>query len=196
MKKNKVTKSLILIVVVTTVIVSGFSFAKLYHNDNENRISYTLSGTTGKKVTQQDFDGKWSLVTFGFTSCPDVCPLQALTMANTLKYLDKKGLGDRLVLVFISVDYLRDTPDKVQAYVSHFDDRFIGLTGTKAQLDLTTDAFQTRYEVMMDTDTDQASVNVIHSSMLYLVDPSASIIKQFAHGIDASELAKNIETLL
>jgi protein SCO1/2 len=194
MKNSSKNKIIILVMVSSVVIISGFSFAKLHHEDISNQITYTLSDISGNIITEQGYDGRWSLVTFGFTHCPDVCPLQASTMATTLEHLDSRGLGDSIVPVFISVDYMRDSPETVQAYVNHFDNRFIGLTGTQAQLDLTVDAFQTHYEVI--NDTNQGSVDVIHSSMLYLVDPSGRMMKQFSHGVSATDLADNLGAYL
>lgn len=196
MKNTRIAQIIVLTVVTGIVAVSGFTFAKLHHEDIDNRISFILTDAMNTKRTEQDFRGKWLLITFGFTHCPDICPLQALTMANTMEHLDAQGLADRIVPVFISVDYLRDTSEKVQAYVDHFDTRFVGLTGTKAQLDLTTDAFQTRYEVSKDPGTGQEAVNVIHSSLLFLIDPSGRMRQQFAHRMDASDLAGQLGTLL
>ena len=93
--------------------------------------AFTLVDHNGKTVSEKDFLGRHMLVFFGYTNCPDVCPLTLNTMTEVL---DKMGSdADKIRPVFVSVDPRRDTPAVVKEYLSNFHKSFIGLTGTAAQ---------------------------------------------------------------
>src|SRR6266542_5971239 len=93
---------------------------------------FTLTSPDGATVTEQTYRGKWLLVYFGFTSCPDSCPTALLEIAAAL---EKLGPGaDRLQPLFITVDPLRDTPAVMGNYTQSFDPRIVGLTGTPQQI--------------------------------------------------------------
>ena len=81
--------------------------------------AFTLTDNTGKRVTDQDFHGKYTLVFFGFTSCPDICPAGLQLIAGALEKLGAKA--QRITPIFISVDPQRDTPEQLAAYVKNFD---------------------------------------------------------------------------
>src|SRR5262245_44144028 len=89
---------------------------------------FTLVGTDGKTVTDQDFRGRYMLVFFGFTHCPDICPAELQMVAEALDKLGDKA--NEVVPIFISVDPERDTPEVLAAYVKSFGPKFVGLTGS------------------------------------------------------------------
>lgn len=89
---------------------------------------FSLVDATGKPVTEADFAGKPRAMFFGFTNCPDICPT---TLLEAGQWLDKLGPdADKLKIVFVSVDPERDTPEAIGSYLSSFDPRIVGLTGT------------------------------------------------------------------
>ncbi len=89
---------------------------------------FTLTDDTGKQVTDKDYRGRYMLVFFGYTSCPDICPAGLQLISAALENLGKKA--DRITPIFISIDPARDTPEKLGAYVKNFNPRLVGLTGT------------------------------------------------------------------
>ena len=104
---------------------------------------FTLSGTEGQEVTEKDLLGKPSAVFFGFTFCPDVCPTTLFELASLMEQLGSDA--DRINFVFVSVDSGRDGPKEMKEYLGAFDDRIIGLTGTKEQIDVVTKAYKVYY---------------------------------------------------
>jgi protein SCO1/2 len=90
---------------------------------------FKLTDHHGKTVTDRDFRGKPTLVFFGFTSCPDVCPTTLFELSQRLD--DLKSAADRLNVLFITVDPERDTPEHLAVYLSSFDPRITGLSGTR-----------------------------------------------------------------
>ncbi len=194
--KSPIKQTLKIFLVIFGVVCTGFVFAYFQHEDLDNRISFSLTGSTGTEITQKDMNGKWMLVYFGFTSCPDICPTQTAKVAQTLRLLDKKHLADKIAPVFISVDYKRDTPKGIESYLQRFDQRLIGLTGNQQQLDQASKSFGTHYELQAAHNAHHGDINVIHSSMTYLVNPFGKIVDQIAFGYDPVFLADHIEKLL
>ena len=97
---------------------------------------FTLADYNNQPVTRQYFKGKWTLVFFGYTSCPDVCPTTLASIANFHKLLRDKNEADagRLQVLFVSVDTMRDTPEKLKAYTQYFNPAYLGATGEYLQL--------------------------------------------------------------
>src|SRR5882757_6446191 len=93
---------------------------------------FALQTLDGREVTDSTYRGKWLLVFFGYTSCPNICPTTLLGVADALKQLGSDA--SQLQPLFISIDPVRDTPDVMAAYVRSFDPRIIGLTGSESQI--------------------------------------------------------------
>lgn len=144
---------------------------------------FQLSDTSGKPVSDADFRGRYMLVFFGFTNCPDICPagLQLISAA-----LDKLGdKADKVVPIFVSVDPERDTPQKLALYVKNFDDRVVGLTGTPEQVD----AIAKTYRVFFEKTPNEAApqeYGINHTSIIYLMGPDGKYVDHFTPmtGID------------
>jgi protein SCO1/2 len=150
---------------------------------------FTLVSTNGESVTDQTFRGKWLLIFFGYTSCPDLCPM---ALANVSVALEKFGPDtSRLQPLFITVDPQRDTHEVMANYLKSFDARIIGLTGTQAQIDQVTK----EYRVYVALDKSQKSgddYSVSHSGYLYLMDPEGT----FVNVIEGKEDGEAIATWL
>ncbi|WP_298671042.1 SCO family protein [uncultured Sphingomonas sp.] len=97
---------------------------------------FTLTDQNGKSVTERDFAGKYRIMYFGYTFCPDVCPLDVQHIGAALKIVEKEqpALGARVVPVFVTIDPARDNPAVLKQFVSAFHPRMVGLTGTPAQI--------------------------------------------------------------
>ena len=128
------------------VITSSFAFVILTHENPDNRVEFSLLDHNRQFFTERDLSGRPSLVYFGFTNCTDVCPVHMTTLSQALKSLDATGHGDSITPVFISVDPERDSPEVVNQFLTHFDDRFIGLTGDRTALTAAASSFKTYLE--------------------------------------------------
>jgi protein SCO1 len=148
---------------------------------------FTLTDQEGVKRSDTDFRGKYMLVFFGYTFCPDVCPT---TLAVMSAALDKMGAGaDRIVPVFISVDPVRDRPDVLKAYLSAFGNSFVGLTGTEEEIAETAKA----YRVYVQAHKDQgANYTVDHSGVVYLMDRQGAFLANYSLDASPDQLAADL----
>ncbi len=148
---------------------------------------FALTDQNGENRSDADFRGKYMLVFFGYTFCPDVCPTTLAVMAAAL---DKMGTGaDRIVPVFISVDPVRDRPDVLKAYLSAFGARFVGLTGTEEEIAETAKA----YRVYVQAHKDQGqNYTVDHSGVVYLMDRSGAFLANYSLDASPDELAAEL----
>jgi protein SCO1/2 len=138
---------------------------------------FTLVDQDGKPRRWADFDGRYRIVYFGYTFCPDVCPLDLQKIMAGYRLLEKTrpGLAARIQPVFISVDPARDTPAVLKRYVSAFHPRLIGLTGTPAQIE----RVKTDFAVIAGKEGDQNANKdylVSHSRTPYLFGPKGEPI--------------------
>ena len=143
---------------------------------------FTLVDTTGATVTEQDFLGKPTAFFFGFTHCPDVCPTTLYEMTTWLG--DLGADADRLNVVFVSVDPDRDTPDTLADYMSAFDERMVGLTGSQEQVDAIAKAFRV-YVRKVDQDD---GYTLDHTATVYLMDATGRFVGTIAYG-ESDEMA-------
>ncbi|KZD03056.1 SCO family protein [Oceanibaculum pacificum] len=132
------------------------------------RSEFSLTDHTGRAVTEADFAGRWQLVFFGFTHCPDICPTTLAYMASVLDLLGPQA--DRVAPLFITVDPVRDTVPVMAEYVSAFHPRLVGLTGTEAQVAEAAQAFRTWYE-RVEEETAPDGYMMAHAGHIYLMDP-------------------------
>lgn len=150
---------------------------------------FQLVNQDGQAVDQTLLDGKWSLVFFGFTYCPDYCP-------TTLGMLEatKQALGDRaddVQIVFISIDPERDTPRALKDYLSSdgFPEGVIGLTGTPAQVRAAADAWRAVYQKVGDGE----AYTMNHSLTIYLMGPDGRMRSALGHDLGPANAARIIE---
>jgi protein SCO1/2 len=146
---------------------------------------FELVDGKGKKVTEKDFAGKYMLVYFGFTHCPDICPTSLLLMTNAIDQLGAKG--KEIVPVFITLDPERDTPEVVGNYVKHFSPRLIGLTGTPAQIKQAAEAYKVYYSKIEMKDS-ALGYMIDHSGYMYLMGPDGRYVAHFPHQISEAAL--------
>jgi protein SCO1 len=137
-----------------------------------SKLAFALTATDGTAVTDQNYRGKWLVIYFGFTYCPDVCPTALMEIASALNALGP--LAHMVQVVFITVDPQRDTSAVLNDYLRSFDPRFIGLTGTHVQVAAAAKAFHVFYE---RNDTNDGSYLYDHSAYIYLVDPEGRFAK-------------------
>jgi protein SCO1/2 len=129
----------------------------------------------------EDLKGKWTFVFFGYTHCPDICPVTLAVLGQAFRIIDQTpGLAAETQGIFVSVDPGRDTPAALAEYVAYFDDRFLGATGSVAQLD----AFSRQIGVFYTIHDPEAGKPddgylVTHSSTIFLIDPQGRLSGRF-----------------
>ncbi len=155
---------------------------------------YLLQDPNGRAVTNEDFLGRFQLIAFGYTSCPDVCPTTLLEMKEVLKHLGDKAA--QLQPIFITVDPERDSAQVMREYTSAFDPRILGLRGSE---DLTRRAaaeFRVRYEKVRDPAAPPGSYTVDHSAGMILLGPDGRAAVRFAYATPAQKVAERIDALM
>jgi protein SCO1/2 len=130
---------------------------------------FDLIDHTGRRRTLADFEGKVVLLFFGFTNCPDACPTALAEMAQVVKQVG----ADRVQGLFVTVDPMRDTPEKLASYVPAFHPAFLGLRGSKQELETVTKEFKIYYQARKDGPGGHSGHGVEHGS--YTVDHSTGI---------------------
>lgn len=156
--------------------------------------AFTMTDHTGRRVSDQDWRGRYMLVFFGFTFCPDVCPTALQVSTAALEKLGAKA--DRIGPVFISVDPERDTPQALASYLASFDKRFVGLTGTSEEVASVAKAYRVFYRKVKD-EKSTAGYTIDHTAIVYLMDPAGRFVTHFTHATSpdtmAASLAKHVK---
>jgi protein SCO1/2 len=153
---------------------------------------FQLVDTTGRTVDQDVLKGKWSVVFFGYTHCPDICPTTMFAMGQVEPMLGPKASD--LQTVFITVDPARDTVKQLAAYVANpaFPKRLVGLTGSPAQVDGAAKAYHVFYQKAGEGD-DYA---VAHASYSYLMTPTGRFACVIPYGLTPEQIAGKIQTAM
>lgn len=141
---------------------------------------------TGKTVTQADYEGKYLLIYFGFTFCPDVCPTALQVMSAALDRMGEKA--DAVQPLFITIDPERDTVENMAAYVNHFHPRLVGLTGTLEQVRKTARAYRVIFKKVRESGASDYTMD--HSSVVYLMDPDGAFLASFNHTTTPDDMAR------
>ena len=154
--------------------------------------SFTLVDHNGKTVTAADFRGRFMLVYFGYTYCPDVCPTTLTTMADAIDILDGDGDGEAVVPVFITVDPERDTPEHLKMYVSYFHPRLVGPTGTSESVAAAAKAYRIYYAKAPEAGASGDDYLMDHVSFVFLMGPDGAFRVHFENGISPDAMANRI----
>lgn len=149
---------------------------------------FTLTDQDGRQVRDSDFAGKYRLIYFGYTFCPDVCPTDVAILTRGLQAFEAvaPGAGARVQPIFITVDPKRDDPAALKAFTAAFHPRLIGLTGSPAAIDAVRKAYGI-YARPVAT-SDPANYLVDHFAVLYLFGPRGEPIAFLPHGSTAAEV--------
>jgi protein SCO1 len=154
---------------------------------------FTLTASDGTVVTDQTYAGKWLLVYFGFTSCPNTCPTALLEITATLKALGFDA--DKLQPLFITVDPRRDTPAVMEKYTQSFDPAIIGLTGTEEQIAAVAKEYGAYYAAHR-TGPGPDDYVFDHSTYFYLMDPQGKFARGFDTDTPGEDIAEAIRELM
>ncbi|RCK18965.1 SCO family protein [Thalassospira lucentensis] len=193
-------KTLLAILAIALVLGIGLTY-RLMMMGSETQSSgaaaiggpFELVNQNGDTVTQQDYAGKYMLIYFGYTFCPDVCPTELQVMGTALDMMPEDIAAD-VTPIFISIDPERDTIGALGAYVPHFHDRMVGLTGTVAQTSEAAKAYRIYYakSIPEGEPEDTDSYLMDHSSFVYLMGRDGEFIRHFNYGTAPEDMAKGI----
>jgi protein SCO1/2 len=148
--------------------------------------AFSLRDATGRAVSDETFRGRWMLVFFGFTYCPDACPTALADVAGILQRLGHSAT--QVQPLFVTIDPTRDTPEVLSQYTTYFDKRILGLTGTPEQIDAMTSAYGVRVEKVLTGE----SYMFDHSTYFYLIDPEGRFEDYFSARDDRDRIAEQI----
>ena len=158
-----------------------------YVNKNVGEIggtSFTLTNQFGEEVTERSFRHSKSLVFFGFTHCPDICPT-TLSLLNDV-YVQLGANADEIKIIFITVDPENDTPDVIQQYLLNFHKDFVGLTGPRAEIEKVVKSYKA-YESKSDKG------QVMHSDLVYFMDEDGKYISHFNRENTAAQIVEAVK---
>ncbi|CAH8391368.1 unnamed protein product [Eruca vesicaria subsp. sativa] len=149
---------------------------------------FSLIRDDGKRITEKDLMGKWTILYFGFTHCPDICPDELIKLAAAIDKIKEKS-GVDVVPVFISVDPERDTVQQVHEYVKEFHPKLIGLTGTPEEIKSVARSYRVYY---MKTEEEDSDYLVDHSIVMYLMSPEMNFVKFYGKNHDVDSLTDGV----
>lgn len=156
--------------------------------------SLALKDQNNRAFHREDFAGKWSFVFFGYTYCPDICPMTLAALVGVNNQLQSQA--DRAAdyrVIFVSVDPERDTPEVLVRYLEYFDKQFIGLTGSKEQIDAVTRQFGAGY--IKEPERTPGEYLISHTSSIFLIDPEARLTASFSPPHDPATIARQFKKI-
>lgn len=157
-------------------------------------VHFMIADINGTIVTDETLLGKFALIYFGYTGCPDICPTSMLTMAEVLERIGDQA--DRIIPIFVTVDPDRDTPKLLSEYVSAFDKRIVALRGPKPYLDRMCETFRVKYEFYVPDPKHPEDYTVDHTASIIFLGPDGRIVKRFAHGLETDAIVADVRSAL
>ncbi|UVC15063.1 SCO family protein [Mesorhizobium onobrychidis] len=155
--------------------------------------SFTLTAPDGTTVTDETYRGKWLLVFFGYTSCPDICPATLSEIAVAIEELGPDAA--KLQPIFITVDPERDTPEVMGKYTGAIDPRIVGLTGSPQQIAAVAQGYGA-YSARHKTEAGAEDYVVDHSTYIYIMDPQAKFVRGLDFDTPASLIADTLRKIM
>ncbi|MFN2145480.1 MAG: SCO family protein [Anaerolineales bacterium] len=169
-----------------------YTFKGVLYQDPQPAPDFTLTSSTGQ-FRLSDQHGKLILMFFGYTSCPDVCPATLADMKRVVSEIP--GWEDEIVVLFITVDPERDTTEKLEKYISLFNEGFIGLTGSEDELSPVWNSYGVIREVDRETES-MAGYLINHTARIYLVDQDGRLMLTYGFGTPSDEILADVEYLI
>jgi len=176
-------------------VLNYFGTWKLSPPDSETTVAiggpFSLTDQDGKKRSDAEFRGKIMLVYFGYTDCPDVCPLTLQNMGAALNSLGDKGQS--IVPIFITVDPERDTVAKMKEYAARFSPRLVALTGAPDDVAAAAKAYRVYYAKHEESG---GGYSIDHTSLIYLMDRDGRYLTHFSPDVSPQDMAAGIANYL
>lgn len=196
-------------IVATLALVVGFALSWYAHNNRPIELEsglwfgdqaralpeFELIDHNRQKLTSEQFQGKWNLLFFGYTHCPDICPVTLQTLADMVAAIDDTDVSGALQVYFISVDPQRDQPELLADYVGYFNPDFAGASGAQEQLTPLTRSLGIAHGISNSNEGD-ASYDVDHSAAIVLINPQARYAGLFGAPQDAQAMARDMTTII
>ena len=156
---------------------------------------FELVDQNNQPLTRNSLKGKWNLIFFGYTQCPDICPTSLQTLADMMKAIGDPDVVDAVRVYFVSVDPERDTPEVLASYVSYFNPGFVGATAAMNQLRTLTRSLGIAHEIR-NKGADNPAYDVDHSAAIVLVNPAAEFAGLFGAPQDPLALARDMTRIV
>jgi len=154
--------------------------------------AFELVNQDGMTVTDRDFRGRFMLIYFGYTFCPDICPYSLQTMTEALESVAPEDTK-KVQPIFVTIDPARDTPEFLKKYVALYGENLIGLSGSEAQIRVAAKAYRIHRRKVIPADLeDKNDYFVDHSSLIYLMSPDGKFLTFFPYDTDAVTMATTI----
>jgi protein SCO1/2 len=155
---------------------------------------FELVDQAGRDFRRESLRGQWTLLFFGFTNCPDVCPTTLATLAEVRRQLTDLPIGELPVVVLVSVDPARDTPEALGRYIAHFDPQFLGVTGRPRAIEALT--HDLGVAVSMGPVSQDGNYTVDHTAAIFLIDPSAAFTAVFGSPHAADLIVRDYRSIV
>jgi protein SCO1/2 len=153
---------------------------------------FELADVNGQRFQLSDLDGQVVIMFFGYTSCPDVCPV---TLSDFLRIREQLGSrAENVSFVFVTVDPERDTAERMKKYLTNFDPEIIGLTGTRAELEQVWASYGV-FEAKLEGSSD-VNYLVDHSSRIYVIDDGGNLLLTYLFGTENKLIAEDVRHLV
>ena len=183
-------------------LIFGFSAENVVNAQEDdttssNRGTFSLVDHFGHPVTEQTYRGSYLLIFFGYSHCPDICPISLSIFAQVLEQLEEKA--NRVQPLFITLDPERDTPERLAKFVTFFHPRLIGLTGSIDQIATVAEKYFVRYQKYpLNTPSTALKSNYLldHTGASYLLGPNGEGLSLFQHDTTANDIAVTILSFL
>lgn len=179
-------------IVALSILLRPYRYHGLVLESDRPAADFELTAHTGQRVRLSDFRGKLVVLYFGYTFCPDVCPTSLSTLARAMKRLGPQA--DRVQVLMITVDPERDTPEQLATYMSYFDPRFIGLTGTPDEIAAAATPFGIYYQ--RHAGSSASSYLVDHTATLTVLDAQGRLKLVLPFGVSPEDVAADLAHLL
>lgn len=157
---------------------------------------FSLVDENGVRRTEKDFLGKFMMVYFGFTFCPDICPIELTKMGEVMKHLESsaefKDIIPLIQPIFISVDPKRDTLSAIKEYTKEFHPKLLGMTGTKEEIAKVAKSYRV-YFSMSDDDEKTDDYLVDHSIFIYLMGPDGQLMDYYGQQLTSEQIINSIQ---
>jgi protein SCO1/2 len=157
-----------------------------------SKVVIDLPDEQGKLIRTEDLSGKWLLVFFGYTSCPDICPTTLFEVAETLKQLG--DLAKKIQPIFISIDPDRDQPRQLREYVNSFDSRILPLAGSPDRTARSAQSFGVSYFKVPGLRT--GDYTIAHSTFMSVVGPEGGLVARFSTDRTSDQIASQLRKLM
>jgi len=205
---SKKTNKLFVIIILIAAVAGFFASKQFYNTEDKNAYQalliypekktfsgFQLTDQNSTTLTIDDFSDKWTLLFFGFTHCPDVCPTTLAELQTTFKLLETENLSQMPEVLFVSVDPERDNPQTLQNYISFFNPAFNAATADGANILSITSQVGVAYHIG-DHQAGDINYSVDHTAAIFLVSPQKQLYGLFQSPHDAKKMAHDLSLLI